>query len=303
MKHSRRPICVHRSAVRRARQGRFITGAVRSCRSAFVRPCNAVCRRFAARRRGFAERKDVFAVCRDFRRFRKVVLRALAPARPVRRALFPVRSAPDTGLRHTAGPAGERTAVGTARSAFVLACAGGACGYAVIGCATPTAGAVCAGCRFGARARKDVFIGRGAAGKSQKRQPARDGRRHFCRRPQRRFCARFGRLRLLAGKHVCVPTTLSAADAESRQKSFSARAGAAAGRLRAVDRGLRNSSAGGGHGMRRVMKKYGLSSRAVRFFPIVRRAVSPGLHNITNEMKNRTILRLPFDRLGGGLRV
>ena len=106
MKHSRRPICVHRSAVRRARQGRFITGAVRSCRSAFVRPCNAVCRRFAARRRGFAERKDVFAVCRDFRRFRKVVLRALAPARPVRRALFPVRSAPDTGLRHTAGPAG-----------------------------------------------------------------------------------------------------------------------------------------------------------------------------------------------------
>ena len=146
-----------------------------------MRPCNAVCRRFAARRRGFAERKDVFAVCRDFRRFRKVVLRALAPARPVRRALFPVRSAPDTGLRHTAGPAGERTAVGAARSAFVLACAGGACGYAVIGCATPTAGAVCAGCRFGARARKDVFIGRGAAGKSQKRQPARDGRRHFCR--------------------------------------------------------------------------------------------------------------------------
>ncbi|MBS5480161.1 MAG: hypothetical protein KHX46_03365, partial [Clostridiales bacterium] len=40
----------------------------------------------------------------------------------------------------------------------------------------------------------------------------------FCRRPQRRFCARFGRLRLLAGKHVCVPTALSAADAESRQK-------------------------------------------------------------------------------------
>lgn len=28
----------------------------------------------------------------------------------------------------------------------------------------------------------------------------------FCRRAQRRFCARFGRLRLLAGKHVCVPT-------------------------------------------------------------------------------------------------
>lgn len=125
----------------------------------------------------------------------------------------------------------------------------------------------------------------------------------FCRPPQRRFFARFGRLRLLAGKHVCVPTALSAADAESRQKSFSARAGAAAGRLRAVDRGLRNSSAGGGHGMRRVMKKYGLSSRAVRFFPIVRRAVPLGLHNITNEMKNRTILRLPFDRLGGGLRV
>lgn len=50
----------------------------------------------------------------------------------------------------------------------------------------------------------------------KKGQPARDGRRHFCRRPQRRFCARFGRLRLLAGKHVCVPTALSAADAESR---------------------------------------------------------------------------------------
>lgn len=87
------------------------------------------------------------------------------------------------------------------------------------------------------------------------------------------------------------------------KKRFSARAGAAAGRLRAVDRGLRNSSAGGGHGMRRVMKKYGLSSRAVRFFPIVRRAAPLGLHNITNEMKNRTILRLPFDRLGGGLWV
>ena len=115
----------------------------------------AVCRRrFAARRRGLAERKDVFAVCRGFRGFRKVVLRALTPARPVWRAPFPARSAADTGLRHTAGPGGERTAVGAARSASVLACAGGACGYAVIGCATPTAGAACAGCRFGARARE-----------------------------------------------------------------------------------------------------------------------------------------------------
>ncbi len=66
----------------------------------------AVCRRrFAARRRGLAERKDVFAVCRGFRGFRKVVLRALTPARPVWRAPFPARSAADTGLRHTAGMA------------------------------------------------------------------------------------------------------------------------------------------------------------------------------------------------------
>lgn len=60
--------------------------------------------------------------------------------------------------------------------------------------------------RRGARAWENASFGRGAAGKSQKGLPARDGRRHFCRRPQRRFCARFGRLRLLAGKHVCVPT-------------------------------------------------------------------------------------------------
>lgn len=152
MKHSRRPICVHRSAARRARQG-----ALHNRRGAGLQECvraaaYAVCRRrFAARRRGFAERKDVFAVCRDFRGFRKVVLRALAPARPVRRAPFPIRSATDTGFRR---PGGERTAVRTGRSASVLACAGGACGYAVIGCATPTAGAAYAGCCFGAQARE-----------------------------------------------------------------------------------------------------------------------------------------------------
>lgn len=83
----------------------------------------AVCRRrFAARRRGLAERKDVFAVCRGFRGFRKVVLRALTPAHPVRRAPFPIRSA-----------------TGTSRI------------------------------RRGARARKDVFGGHGAAGESQKK--------------------------------------------------------------------------------------------------------------------------------------
>lgn len=126
----------------------------------------------------------------------------------------------------------------------------------------------------------------------------------FCRRAQRRFCARFGQLRLLAGKHVCVPTApLGCRCGKPAKRDFPPVRGGPAGRLRAVDRGLRNSSADGGHGMRRVMKKYGLSSRAVRFFPIVRRAVSLGLHNITNEMKNRTVLRLPFDRLGGGLRV
>lgn len=139
----------------------------------------AVCRRrFAARRRGLAERKDVFAVCRGFRGFRKVVLRALTPARPVWRAPFPARSAADTGLRHTAGPAGERTAVGAARSASVLACAGGACGYAVIGCATPTAGAACAGCRFGARARERCVRRTRRCGKiAKKDSPLGDGRR------------------------------------------------------------------------------------------------------------------------------
>lgn len=133
------------------------TGALHNRRGAGLQECvraaaYAVCRRrFAARRRGFAERKDVFAVCRDFRGFRKVVLRALTPARPVRRAPFPIRSATDTGFRR---PGGERTAVRTGRSASVLACAGGACGYAVIGCATPTAGAAYAGCCFGAQARE-----------------------------------------------------------------------------------------------------------------------------------------------------
>ena len=132
---------------------------------------------------------------------------------------------------------------------------------------------------------------------------ARDGRRFFA-------AGRSAAFALALGGFVYWPESTSASRQPSRlpmrkagKKRLSARAGAAAGQLRAVDRGLRNSTAGGGHGMRRVMKKYGLSSRTVRFFPIVRRAVSPGLHNITNEMKNRTILRLPFDRLGGGLRV
>lgn len=132
---------------------------------------------------------------------------------------------------------------------------------------------------------------------------ARDGRRFFA-------AGRSAAFALALGGFVYWPESTSASRQPSRlpmrkagKKRLSARAGAAAGRLRAVDRGLRNSTADGGHGMRRVMKKYGLSSRAVRFFPIVRRAVSPGLHNITNEMKNRTILRLPFDRLGGRHRV
>ena len=151
-------------------------------RERFCAAVYAVCRRrFAARRRGFAERKDVLTVCRGFRGLRKIFLRALAPARPVRRAPFPIRSA-----------------TGTSRI------------------------------RRGARARKDVFVGHGAAGKSQKKDsPLVTG--GFCRRAQRRFCARFGRLRLLAGKHVCVPTALSAADAGSRQKETFRPCGAAAG--------------------------------------------------------------------------
>lgn len=231
MKHSRRPICVHRSAARRARQG-----ALHNRRGAGLQECvraaaYAVCRRrFAARRRGFAERKDVFAVCRDFRGFRKVVLRALAPARPVRRAPFPIRSATDTGFRR---PGGERTAVRTGRSASVLACAGGACGYAVIGCATPTAGAAYAGCCFGAQARERCVRRASRCGKIAKKDSLLVPGGGFCRRPQRRFCARFGRLRLLAGKHVCVPKALSAADAESRQKEIfrpcGGRCGTAAG--------------------------------------------------------------------------
>lgn len=75
------------------------TGALHNRRGAGLRDrvraaAYAVCRRrFAARRHGLAERKDVFAVCRGFRGFRKVVLRALTPARPVWRAPFPARSA------------------------------------------------------------------------------------------------------------------------------------------------------------------------------------------------------------------
>lgn len=216
----------------------------------------AVCRRrFAARRRGLAERKDVFAVCRGFRGFRKVVLRALTPARPVWRAPFPARSAADTGLRHTAGPAGERTAVGAARSASVLACAGGACGYAVIGCATPTAGAACAGCRFGARARERMCYRTRRCGKiAKKDSPLVTGGGISA-------AARSAAFALALGGFVYWPESTFASRQPSRlpmrkagKKRFSARAGAAAGRLRAVDRGLRNSSAGGGHGMRRVMK-------------------------------------------------
>lgn len=237
------------------------TGALHNRRGAVLRErfraaAYAVCRRrFAARRRGFAERKDVLTVCRGFRGLRKIFLRALAPARPVRRAPFPVRSA-----------------TGTLRI------------------------------RRGARAWENASFERGAAGESQKGLPARDGR-HLPpgAAPLLRSLWAASSIGRKARLRPDSPSRLPMRKAG--KKRFSARAGAAAGRLRAVDRGLRNSSAGGGHGMRRVMKKYGLSSRAVRFFPIVRRAVSPGLHNITNEMKNRTILRLPFDRLGGGLRV
>lgn len=89
MKYSRRPGCVRRSAARCARQGALHNRRGAGLRERFCAAVYAVCRRrFVARRRGFAERKDVFAVCRGFRGFRKVVLRALAPARPVRRAPF-----------------------------------------------------------------------------------------------------------------------------------------------------------------------------------------------------------------------
>lgn len=233
MKHSRRPICVHRSAVRRARQGRFITGAVRSCRSAFVRPCNAVCRRFAARRRGLAERKDVFAVCRGFRGFRKVVLRALTPARPVWRAPFPARSAADTGLRHTAGPAGSAQPSGRPALRPFWPAPEALAGMRLLG-AQRRQPVLFVRDVVSARGRgKMCSSGAALRGNRKKGQPARDGRRHFCRRPQHRFCACFGRLRLLAGKHVCVPTAFSAADAESRQKEIfrpcGGRCGTAAG--------------------------------------------------------------------------
>lgn len=94
MKHSRRPICVRRSAARRARQGALHNRRGAGLRERVRAAAYAVCRRrFAVRRRGFAERKDVLTVCRGFRGFRKVVLRALTPARPVWRAPFPARSA------------------------------------------------------------------------------------------------------------------------------------------------------------------------------------------------------------------
>ncbi len=240
-----------------------LTGALHNRRGAGLRDrvraaAYAVCRRrFAARRRGLAERKDVFAVCRDFRGLRKIFLRALAPVRPVRRAPFPARSA----AGNIANPA---------------RCAG------VGKCVRRTR-------RCGKIAKKDSPLVTGGGISAAGRSTA---------------------FALALGGFVYWPESTSASRQPSRlptreagKKRLSARTGAAAGRLRAVDRGLRNSSADGGHGMRRVMKKYGLSSRAVRFFPIVRRAVPLGLHNITNEMKNRTILRLPFDRLGGGLRV
>ncbi len=258
MKYSRRPGCVRRSAARCARQGALHNRRGAGLRERFCAAVYAVCRRrFVARRRGFAERKDVFAVCRGFRGFRKVVLRALAPARPVRRAPFhsPKR---DGDIANPARCAGAERCVRRARR----------CGRIAK--------------RTARSCRAAVFSPPAAAPLLRSLWSASLIGRKARLRPDSPLGCRCGK---------------------PAKKRFSARAGAAAGRLRAVDRGLRNSSVGGGHGMRRVMKKYGLSSRAVRFFPIVRRAVSPGLHNITNEMKNRTILRLPFDRLGGGLRV
>lgn len=177
MKHSRRPGCVRRSAARCARQG-----ALHNRRSAGLRErvraaayAVVVCRMlyavavllrggtglrnektFSSFAEAFGDSAKLFCV-----RLRLPARRGARLFRPEARRIRDFAVSPDWR--------GERTAVGTGRSAFVLTCAGGTCGYALIGSITPTVGAVCAGCCFGARARKDVFIGRGAAGKSQKR--------------------------------------------------------------------------------------------------------------------------------------
>mgnify|MGYP006888069171 CR=1 FL=1 len=215
------------------------TGALHNRRGAGLRErvraaAYAVCRRrFAARRRGLAERKDVFAVCRGFRGLRKVVLRALTPARPVWRAPFPARSAADTGLRHTAGPAGSAQPSGRPALRPFWPAPEALAGMRLLG-AQRRQPVLFVRDVVSARGRgKMCSSGAALRGNRKKGQPARDGRRHFCRRPQHRFCACFGRLRLLAGKHVCVPTAFSAADAESRQKEIfrpcGGRCGTAAG--------------------------------------------------------------------------
>lgn len=130
----------------------------------------AVCRRrFAARRRGLAERKDVFAVCRGLRGLRKVVLRALAPARPVWRAPFPARSAADTGLRRSAEPAGSAQPSGRPALRPFWPAPEALAGMRLLG-AQRRRPVLLARDVVSARGRgKDVFVGHGAAGKSQKR--------------------------------------------------------------------------------------------------------------------------------------